>query len=257
MWGQREMAAAAATPRRVFRIERALGAGPEGASPVDNEAHRHEEIMRAIAELKSGVPGPAAAHDPGVAAEAPVMSQDDARKLAEARELKQELRQIYEAISETKREIATLHNAGLYESEAAGVSDELGAIVGHTEKATEDILSAAEGVDNDITTLIAALKEGQNHDLACDIQERVVAIFEACNFQDLTGQRITKVVDTLRFVDERINKMMAIWGGTGAFAEVIPVERDERNGDRALLNGPALESDEDVASQDDIDALFD
>jgi chemotaxis protein CheZ len=80
-------------------------------------------------------------------------------------------------------------------------------------------------------------------------------VFEACNFQDLTGQRITKVVNTLRFVEERIIKMMEIWGGADKFKD-IEVELEHRMGDQGLLNGPSLGTDQDIASQDDIDALF-
>jgi len=244
--------------RKIFSIERRLGL-VDGAVPEDNDigARRHAEVMQAIRELRAT--GPVA--DGGdetaaVSAPSPAGVTVDAEQLAEGRALKQELQQVHDAILETKQEIATLHGADLYESERAGVSDELGAIVSHTEQATEQILSAAEAIDNDATSLAAALKNSSNHDLACDIQERVVTVFEACNFQDLTGQRITKIVQTLRFVDERINKMMEIWGGIDAFRDVTPVARDDREGDKAMLNGPALEGDEDVTSQDDIDALF-
>ncbi|RMF05696.1 MAG: hypothetical protein D6773_04985, partial [Alphaproteobacteria bacterium] len=89
------------------------------------------------------------------------------------------------------------------------------------------------------------------------IQELVVQIFEACNFQDLTGQRITKVVRAFQFIEERVTRMMEIWGGIESFKEIEVVDPPKRDGDAALLNGPALETDEDVASQDDIDALFD
>ena len=77
-----------------------------------------------------------------------------------------------------------------------------------------------------------------------------------CNFQDLTGQRITKVVSTLRFVEDRIMQMMDIWGGIETFKDIEVEQRELKEGDAALLNGPALESDIDVATQDDIDALF-
>ena len=57
------------------------------------------------------------------------------------------------------------------------------------------------------------------------------------------------------FVEERILKMMDIWGGSEKFAE-IEVELEHRQGSQALLNGPALDKDDGIASQDDIDALF-
>ena len=63
------------------------------------------------------------------------------------------------------------------------------------------------------------------------------------------------MVNTLRFVEERIVRMMEIWGGIESFKD-IEVELEHRMGDQSLLNGPALVSDIDIASQDDIDALF-
>ena len=48
----------------------------------------------------------------------------------------------------------------------------------------------------------------------------MIKIFEACNFQDLTGQRITKVVGTLKFIETHIVRMMEIWGGLEAFKDI-------------------------------------
>ena len=92
--------------------------------------------------------------------------------------------------------------------------------------------------------------------LSQDIQERVVTIFEACNFQDLTGQRISKVMTTMKFIEHHINVMMEIWGGVDAIKAHAPAIVDERVGDARLLNGPKGPGEEGHASQGDIDALF-
>ena len=89
-----------------------------------------------------------------------------------------------------------------------------------------------------------------------EIQDRVVKVFEACNFQDITGQRISKVVNTWKFIEGHVDQMMAIWGGIDAFKEFIPEAPPEKTGDDALLNGPKLDDDAGHVSQDDIDALF-
>ena len=136
------------------------------------------------------------------------------------------------------------------------VTDELDAIVGGTEQATETILAAAEFIDQTANTLGAALKSEQDQALASDIQDHVVRIFEACNFQDLTGQRITKVVATLKFIETHIVRMIEIWGGLDAFKDIAPDTIAEREGDKKLLNGPKLDDEAGHASQDDIDALF-
>jgi chemotaxis protein CheZ len=93
--------------------------------------------------------------------------------------------------------------------------------------------------------------------LSEEIQERVVSIFEACNFQDLTGQRINKVMTTMRFIENHVYEMMEIWGGVDAIKAHAPSIIDTREGDAKLLNGPKLDGDVGHASQDDIDALFD
>jgi chemotaxis protein CheZ len=84
----------------------------------------------------------------------------------------------------------------------------------------------------------------------------VVGIFEACNFQDLTGQRISKVMTTMKFIEHHINVMMDIWGGVDAIKQHAPPVIDTRVGDARLLNGPKGPDEEGHASQDDIDALF-
>ena len=96
----------------------------------------------------------------------------------------------------------------------------------------------------------------QQKRLADDIQERVISIFEACNFQDLTGQRISKVMSTMKFIEQHINEMMNIWGGVDAIKAHAPPIVDTREGDDKLLNGPKLDGDVGHASQDDIDAMF-
>lgn len=213
------------------------------------EDPRHREIMAALADIRDRL-GPAAQAD-GQAAAA------SERELNEIRKIKDELNRVYEAITRTKQEIATLRQAGGHGFDISRMTDELGAIVTGTEQATETILNAAEEIDGKAGDLAAALETQQNREEAGDIQERVVKIFEACNFQDLTGQRITKVVNAFRFIEERVDAMMAIWGGIESFQDVEPAAVPPVEGDEALLNGPALETDADVASQDDIDALFD
>ena len=88
------------------------------------------------------------------------------------------------------------------------------------------------------------------------MQERVIKIFEACNFQDLTGQRITKVVGTLKFIETHILRMMEIWGGLEAFKGIEAETIAQRKGDARLLNGPRIAGESGHASQDDIDAMF-
>jgi len=244
--------------RRVFRIERS--GREEAAAPASGAGNA--EIMAAIAELRAEIaarpagPGPSAA-DLKASEAAREMLDLYKAELAEARKLKRELDAITEAITRTKQEIAALHQSGQAGGAMHRVTDELDAVVGGTEGATNTILAAAESIDDAAKTLTAKLS-GDDQGIAGDIQDQVVAIFEACNFQDLTGQRITKVVNVLRFVEDRVARMTEIWGGLTSFAGIAPAVEEAEIGEEAgLLNGPALPEDEGRATQAMIDALFD
>ena len=209
-----------------------------------HEVQRHAEIMEAIASLRRHVQP----------AQISIMSEERRHDLLEVQRLKAELHAISDAIQQTKREIATLHYTGAQGREIARVTDELGAVVVGTEAATHSILEATEAI-NDISERLADRLADEDREMVCQISGRIVSIFEACNFQDITGQRISKVVGAMRFVEERVEQMIQIWGGLESFEDVSTAENPDREGDRALLNGPALEM-EDSTSQADIDAFF-
>ena len=178
-------------------------------------------------------------------------------QIEQCEKLKIELDLIHDAIGRTKREIAVLYGKSFNGEEMARVNGELGAVVGGTEEATQQILEAAESIDQAATALAKVTSPDQQKLLSEEIGERVVSIFEACNFQDLTGQRISKVMATMKFIENHITIMIDIWGGVDAIKAHSPAIGDTREGDARLLNGPKLENDVGHASQDDIDALFD
>ena len=230
-----------------FRIEQDYGL-PESDNRLADQ--RHQELVGLIENVRNAVTGT-------VEQVNDVISNDMREQIAEARKLKVELDDIQSAIMSTKRELATLHTGSFQGDGMNRVTDELDAIVTGTENATESILAAAETIDTNAGDLRAMLKRNANVELVSDIQDQIVQIFEACNFQDLTGQRITKIVKTLHFIEDRVNRMMGIWGGLEAFADVEPDAKPVRDEQEALLNGPGLPEDESRVSQDDIDALFD
>jgi chemotaxis protein CheZ len=233
------------TARKLFRIEVTQGAPTTAADAGGSDAlWRHDEIMAELRALRSIV-------EP----QTEELVEVHRAEMAEARKLKAELDAIYEAINRTKREIASLHVSSFEGSEMARVTNQLDAIVNGTQGATEQILTAAEFIDQGANSLAAALKDEHDRAIAHDIQEHVIQIFEACNFQDLTGQRITKVVATLKFIECHVVRMMEIWGGIESFQGLTPI--DGANGqDGQLINGPKLDSELGHASQDEIDALF-
>ena len=175
-------------------------------------------------------------------------------QIAEAQAYKHELSLIYAAVERTRNEMAMLGGDAERSERTARASRELAAIVGGTERVTQSILQAAEEIDQAANTLSAAIKSEHDRGLAQDIQDRVVQIFEACNFQDVTGQRVAQVVATLKFVEEHMVRLLAIWHGIEQFAPVVL--GDDGEGDRCFLNGPKLADDPGHSSQDDIDTMF-
>jgi chemotaxis protein CheZ len=265
-----------AIQRRRFRIEE----NQSGSMPIFDEVENdvsvashdvssnHREVMSELRAIRAQMAAPhrASSTEPASPDEPVSVEQlDDAKKLLDTyraqieqcEKLKVELDLIHDAINRTKQEIAVLHGKSFSGDEMAKVTGELGAVVGGTEEATQQILEAAEAIDHAATALVKMTSADQQAQLSEDIQERVVAIFEACNFQDLTGQRISKVMTTMKFIEHHINVMMDIWGGVDAIKVHAPAIIDTRVGDARLLNGPKGMEDEGHVSQDDIDALFD
>lgn len=231
-------------PHKSYRIEASLGA----VSYDEGTQERHSEIMSMLGAIKESI---VPAREISTS-----LLEEHRRDMQEALRLKVELDSIYEAINRTKREIATLRYAGAQGQEITRVTDELGAIVLGTETATNSILAAAERID-DLSSNLSSRLSGGDQEIAREILDHVISIFEACNFQDITGQRISKVVNAMRFVEERVHHMIDIWGGLESFKDVETIDDSKRQGDAALLNGPSLATDKGVTSQDAIDALFD
>jgi chemotaxis protein CheZ len=252
--------------RRRFRIEESLAGDMPIPAAVDGDAGpMHREIMTELRALRAQMAAPGcsvatetidASLSRG-AAEAHALLETYRAQIEQCEKLKVELDLIHDAITRTKREIAVLHGKSFNGEEMAKVNGELGAVVGGTEEATQQILEAAESIDQAATALAKVTSPDQQKILSEEIQERVVSIFEACNFQDLTGQRISKVMATMKFIENHITVMMDIWGGVDAIKAHAPSIVDAREGDARLLNGPKAEGDVGHASQDDIDALFD
>jgi chemotaxis protein CheZ len=251
--------------RRRFRIEQAIGGDMPTPEVADGDVGpMHQEIMselRAIRAQMAGASGSATAETSGASiarevADAQALLETYRAQIEQCEKLKIELDLIYDAINRTKHEIAVLHGKSFDGNEMAKVTGELGAVVGGTEQATQLILEAAEAIDQAASALTKVNSPDQQKLLSEEIQESVISIFEACNFQDLTGQRISKVMATMKFIENHIMVMMDIWGGVDAIRAHAPPIVDDRVGDAKLLNGPKLDGDVGHASQNDIDAMF-
>ena len=206
--------------------------------------------VRALDQYVRGGAAPAAepSWDEALSESDGALSPDEEVKL-----LRNEIRAMSLAIQQTKSEIAALRPPNSADDRLIVVTQELDAIVTATEGATNTILEAAEKVDALAEQIEGMGTDSASHQAASDIRDTVVNMFEACNFQDITGQRISKVVKTLQFIEERVNKMIEIWGAEG-FSD-MDHSREELDEEAALLNGPQLANQ--GVTQADIDKLFD
>jgi chemotaxis regulatin CheY-phosphate phosphatase CheZ len=164
--------------------------------------------------------------------------------------LRRELHEMGAYIQRTREELASLRmKDGAPVSGNSRINlatEELDEIVRSTERATSDILNAAEHV-----LKLADAVQALSAETAASLSEHATEILTACSFQDLTGQRITKVVNTLRYLEQRVNAMIEIWGIESAKSVEEPVDTRP---DAHLLNGPARRGEE--KSQADIDAIL-
>jgi chemotaxis protein CheZ len=142
-----------------------------------------------------------------------------------------------------KAEIAELRFDDITDSHIPFATDELDAIVEHTATATNAILTCCETLDS-----VAGALSGEP---AAKLQDATTRIYEACGFQDITGQRINKVVTTLKTIEAKVSHIVTTFGsGSVREAAGSPGEASEVE----LLNGPQHPA---VAmDQSDIDRLL-
>lgn len=140
--------------------------------------------------------------------------------------LYQDCQDLARYIARTRAEIATLRPRQLKVEQLPRAGMELDAVVKETEEATHSIMAAAEGLMG---------WQGNLADLAPAIEQACLKIYEACAFQDITGQRVRKVVGTIHHIEERLERLVQLLG-----PEVGEMREDRPTGDKALLNGPQL-----------------
>ncbi|MEP3474949.1 MAG: chemotaxis protein [Hyphomicrobiales bacterium] len=157
--------------------------------------------------------------------------------------------QIMDKISETRDDMQLLNTKEDVDP-LSSAENELKLVVKATEDATNRIMEAAE------TIMTADPQDPATYHTT--VESNIMEIFEACSFQDITGQRINRVVETLDFVDYRIHKIAGFLGIENEkerrdFDETAFLERLQRKDD-LILHGPQDEAE--AVSQNDIDNLF-
>ncbi|MDH3475467.1 MAG: protein phosphatase CheZ [Rhodospirillales bacterium] len=227
-----------------FTAERQLRRKQFAESDVSNgELLGAIEALRAeVAELKSSMAQPGSP-----AEEAPM-------PLEGAESLRQEVARMVRAISQTKAEISAISHPLAEDDQIKSASNELDAIVAATEAATQSILAAGERLELHMRNLANTHHDDEDIVTVTDqMANEIVDIFQACSFQDITGQRIAKVVKTLRFIQERILTIIGVWG-IEAFADMPASDGTDEGDDGNLMNGPQLPNQ--GITQEDIDAMF-
>jgi len=165
--------------------------------------------------------------------------------------LRRELMEMAASIEQARREVAALRPPDGASDKILSATNELDAIVISTERASFEILNAAERLI-DLSGKLRA--EGADGGLCGEIEAEVNNIFTACSFQDLTGQRTSKVVNALRYIEQRVNAMIGIWGAEAFEGLKVHHENTDTRPDAHLLNGPQLDGQ--GVSQADVDSMF-
>ncbi|MES0880193.1 protein phosphatase CheZ [Roseibium sp. SCP14] len=158
----------------------------------------------------------------------------------------EELTSIAKEITRMKEEISQLRANDMTGNKIPDAGRELDAIVEATEEATNTIMEAAEEIMGADTSDTEAYQEL--------VSNKMIGIFEACTFQDITGQRISKVVSTLRYIDERVSSFIEHLRIPEELDAALEENEEERRKRELILHGPQHTGE--GVSQDDIDALL-
>jgi chemotaxis protein CheZ len=200
-----------------------------------------DRLGERLAAIRAGHPG----SDPEMVAEVvhAVLATMSGDLSAQETSLLAEVEALGHTIACAKAEIAALRFDDITDNHIPFATDELDAIVEHTATATNAILTCCETLDD-----VAGRLSGEP---AQKLQDATTRIYEACGFQDITGQRITKVVATLKTIEEKVAFIVTTFGrGTPDEAGETATGATEE----MLLNGPQHPT---VAmDQSDIDRLL-
>lgn len=164
-----------------------------------------------------------------------------------------EIEQLAIYIQRAREEIASLRPDEITAEHLPVAGEELEAVIGATENATNTIMESVETIET--------LTDQMPREVSEKVVDAVTQVYEACGFQDITGQRIKKVVTTLTQIEEKVHALLGAFGQDGqvdaARAKAAKEEKpktDEPLSDADLMNGP--QAAEAAISQDDIDALL-
>lgn len=176
-----------------------------------------------------------------------------------------ELGELARYINDAKKELQDFQPNTLSEEKLPDASDQLAAIVSTTEEATRKIMDSCDEINathERVRDRLLSLEPALDPDVMASIEDSLMEaqnssmqIYEACTFQDLTGQRIQKIVETLKEVERQVLRMVIVFGLNGENAKDIDADKKkELQSDADLLNGPQLPGNS--LEQGDIDDIL-
>lgn len=153
----------------------------------------------------------------------------------------EELSSLKKVIDDARAELGASRAGDIQGEFIPTATDELDAVVEATAEATSGIMDACEAIQKTGADIGAPHQEA--------IETDVTKIYEACTFQDITGQRITKVIKTLKQIDEKVSALLGVMG------EALPEGKaEEISEDESLMNGPQMKGQ--GVSQEEIDKML-
>ncbi len=168
--------------------------------------------------------------------------------------LRSELDGLLRYLQRVRSEIASIDRPADEEHDFNSMGDQLDAIIEATETATNSIMEAVERNDDIVAEIRKKVDDPEVLSLLDKVNANSGDVFEACSFQDITGQRVNKVIKSITYVEERVNSLIDVMGREAVESSETSTT-SEKTEDEKLLEGPQLEGK--GLSQDDIDSLFD
>ncbi|MEQ8227155.1 MAG: protein phosphatase CheZ [Rhodospirillales bacterium] len=165
-----------------------------------------------------------------------------------------EILNLFNYIQRVRKEVAAITRVDEGNGRFDNMSDQLDAIVQATAEATNSIMEIVEQNSDTLQKIRDKTDDPEIRALLDEVENNSSNIFEACTFQDITGQRVTKIARSVTYVESRVNSLIEIFGKE--HLENVEIEDEvEKTEDEKLLSGPQLEGE--GISQDEIDKLFD
>ncbi len=220
----------------------------EFADRIRSETISEFESFTASMRSEKGIPASAAGPTTKQPVEAPRSEPLDEDNIKSVMNL------ILNKINATKTELESISQMGK-ERNLGGfnaVEDELAAINFDTERATNTIMDGTDAIEG----VMRANKSKLNKSVFDEVMSLCHQITMACSFQDITGQRVKKVVEVVQLIDSQILTIERRLNTPVGNQSPVDGHFDGRKTqkERGLLEGPALPSR--PVDQAGIDALF-